>query len=179
MRKVPKLPRPRVIQELRARLSAAELQTITSPKQLEEVDADETPRFHLVQTSASFRVPKEEWLPFLARSECFLACPGLDMPLAHNLVEAMSVGTIPLTEYPEFFDPPLQHGFNCFTYDGAEGLIHVMRAILAADSETLATMREHVIRYYETHLTPTSFVKTLRARLPGDLRLGMNFLPPA
>ena len=39
------------------------------------------------------------------------------MPMCHNIIESMAVGVIPITNYPEWFDPDLEHMKNCIVFD--------------------------------------------------------------
>lgn len=55
--------------------------------------------------TSRFRIPKDQWLRYLGMSDFFLACPGMAMPFAHNMIEAMSVGAIPVTEYGDYYPP--------------------------------------------------------------------------
>src|SRR5260370_10572567 len=61
-------------------------------------------------------VMHSEWLKTLSRCEVFLAPPGISMPQCHNIIEAMAVGCIPLTNYIEWLSPPLTDGVNCFQF---------------------------------------------------------------
>src|SRR5690606_36436302 len=58
-------------------------------------------------------LPLEQWLELMSRSEFFIAPPGVLMPFSHNIIEAMGVGTIPITQYGHLFDPPLLDGETC------------------------------------------------------------------
>lgn len=99
------------------------------------------------------------WLEVLARADFFLAPPGIVMPMCHNIVEAMAVGTVPITNYPEWFDPDLRDGVECLCFGDARSLINAVECALEMPSERTRAMRRHAIRYYEDHLTPESFVR--------------------
>lgn len=53
----------------------------------------------------------------LASADFFLCQPGEIMPQCHNIVEAMAVGTIPLTNYPDWLSPPLVDGREALVFD--------------------------------------------------------------
>lgn len=105
----------------------------------------------------------EEWLTVLGRSEVLLAAPGVSMPLAHNLWEALALGTVPLLEYARQLVPPLEGGREAFEYAGADGLERELRRVLALGSETFEPMRAAGEEYYRRHGTVESFL----ARLEG------------
>src|SRR5262249_4061897 len=48
---------------------------------------------------AKHQLSPEEFLRSVALSDFFLCPPGCGMPHCHNIVEAMSVGSIPITNY--------------------------------------------------------------------------------
>jgi len=99
------------------------------------------------------RVNEENWLKTLSQSDFFLALPGIRIPLSFNIVEAMSVGTIPILEYSEIFHPQLTHMKNCIIYDGKEDLISKIRNVLKMKANEIAVLKRYVIQYYENHLS--------------------------
>jgi hypothetical protein len=109
------------------------------------------------------KVRRNAWLRTLAQSDFFLAPPGVVMPLCHNLIEALSVGTIPITEYANSLAPPLQPGRNCIAFRGKDDLIRKLREALAMTSDKIMQMREEVIRYSDEHLLPDSFARGIEA----------------
>lgn len=104
-----------------------------------------------------FRIPHTQWLDALSRCEVFVAPPGVFFPLCHNLVEAMSVGAIPLTNYADWHDPPLEHMRNCISFTTEEDLLDKARVALKMAPRELARMREEVVRYYDRCFNPDAF----------------------
>lgn len=111
--------------------------------------------------SSQVRIEFANWLPTLARADFFLAPPGIVMPMCHNIIEAMAVGTIPITNYPEWLDPPLRHGRECLVFDDEASLVERLRQPLAMDEAGIASMRAQVLDYYERYLRPDRFVRRL------------------
>jgi hypothetical protein len=107
------------------------------------------------------RITDNMWLNQLSRCNFFLACPGMVMPMCHNIIEAMSVGTIPITQYAEEFYPPLKHGINSLTFDTAEGAKTLILEAINMTEDKIDGMRKNVIEYYEEHLSPLAFRKRL------------------
>jgi hypothetical protein len=107
------------------------------------------------------RIKQGEWLKTVSKSDFFLCPPGVIFAWSCNLVEAMAVGTIPITNYPEWLFPPLQHGIDALIFSTLTELrdaIHLARRM----SETqIAEMRRNVIAFYEAHLAMKPFVRRL------------------
>lgn len=119
-------------------------------------------------------VMHSEWLKTLSRCEVFLAPPGNSMPQCHNIIEAMAVGCIPLTNYIEWLSPPLTDGVNCFQFRDEKGLRKRVFEILGADELSIASMRRHVIEYHDQYLAPESFLQKFRAQQVSRMRLFAN-----
>ncbi len=117
------------------------------------------------------RVSNENWLSVLSRAEFFLACPGFIQPLCHNLIEAMSLGVIPILEHPELLNPPLENGKNCIVFSGKKQLVEKIREVLAMQEEQIQQLRANVIDYYEKYLSPESFCAKLEGRKENRLTL--------
>jgi len=109
------------------------------------------------------RIQDARWLETLATSDFFLCPPGYVMPMCHNTVEAMGVGTIPIINYAEWFDPSLEHMRNCVVFHDRSDLLAKMDQVLAMDQGRIAAMRQAVIAYYEEHLAPQSFMRKVEA----------------
>ncbi|XLS28018.1 hypothetical protein ACJD0Z_12500 [Flavobacteriaceae bacterium M23B6Z8] len=115
----------------------------------------------LLVRSSLLKIPFNQWLPTLAKSDFFLACSGSRMPMCHNVVEAMAVGTVPILEYPEYFHPPLEHELNCIVYSGLSDLYLKVQEVLAMKEEEIATLKQNAISYYETYLAPEKWISDL------------------
>jgi glycosyltransferase involved in cell wall biosynthesis len=119
-------------------------------------------------------VEQSGWLKTLSRCDVFLAPPGVFMPQCHNIIEAMAVGCIPLTNYADWFSPPLVDGVNCFRFHGGKELQERIASILATDQAALNAMRQRVVEYYDRHLAPKGFLERLRAHTGSQIRLYVN-----
>ena len=107
-------------------------------------------------------IASDEWLPFLARHRFFVCCPGVAQPLCHNLVEAMSVGTIPLIEYGNRLRPQLEDGVNAICFKGDEGLREAIRRIQGMSVIELNEMSLAAAAYHENYLRGDQFIASLR-----------------
>jgi hypothetical protein len=132
-------------------------------------DTDDTTDRHLMTPS--------EYLALMARSDFFLAPPGWVMPHCHNIIEAMSVGTIPVTNYGRYMTPPLQPDVDCIAFDTPEEAVQQLRRVLEMPPEQIARLRANVIRYHDQHLSAESFRRRLDAQPASDLTLRVNVEP--
>ncbi|WP_035563745.1 hypothetical protein [Hymenobacter sp. IS2118] len=98
------------------------------------------------------------WMPQLAQTNFFLACPGFAQPMCHSLTEAMAIGTIPILEHPEYLFPPLENKKNCIAFAGKSGLKQAIEEVLAMTVAEIELMRSNVVDYYEEHLSGAAVV---------------------
>ena len=106
-------------------------------------------------------IPPRRWLEALAKADFFLACPGVGMPLCHNLIEAMAAGCVPILQYAAYLTPPLDDGVTCMAFADARSLGEVVAAVLAMSPERIRGMRANVRRHYQDFLTPGRFSQRL------------------
>lgn len=123
------------------------------------------------------KIPLDQWLRFLSKADFFLACPGITIPFSHNAIEAMSVGTIPITNYGHLFNPPLTEMETCISFSTEEELVAKVRLLLSLGDEDIAAMRAKVVRYYEQHLDYLSRVPSLMPS--GDNTMELYFINEA
>ncbi|MDW8322984.1 MAG: hypothetical protein RMK60_02675 [Burkholderiales bacterium] len=151
-----KLPREPIVQFIRTRFAPRVL--VQDAVELARMLANSYVSACVLTASSAVRIDVADWLPTLAQADFFLCPPGIVMPMSHNIIEAMAVGTIPITNYPEWMDPPLRHGVDCLAFDTLAELESVLRLALALDAAQIAQMRSAVIDYYERYLRPQGFV---------------------
>lgn len=153
-----KIPRFQVINFLTNTLNQDEVINVTDADQLGMQKASST---LTVVDADNFKIEAQDWLGTLRNFAFFLACPGSDMPMCHNVIEAMAVGSIPLLEYPEYFHPPLQSGVNCIAFQGQADLLTQLLCIKNMREDEVSQLREGVISYYEQYLVPRAWVERL------------------
>jgi hypothetical protein len=107
------------------------------------------------------RVGRNEWLPIISSCDFFLCLPGVLMPMSHNVVEAMSVGTIPILNYPEWMSPMPINRVNCLIYSTLHELYEVIDFVLNIDKNEIDKMRTGVLEYYDKYMDPATLVKSL------------------
>lgn len=96
----------------------------------------------------------ERWLEEIARADFFLALPGSHMPMCHNVIEALAVGSVPILSYAHWFAPALRDGVDCLLYDSEESLIVALKHALSMSPDKVREMRKQAARYYDAHLAP-------------------------
>ena len=107
------------------------------------------------------KIPQERWLEALAKADFFLACPGVGMPLCHNVIESLAAGAIPILQYSAYLPPPLEDGVNCLAFSNAAGLREVIERALAMNQQEIQRLRAGVKAYYDAFLAPGRFAKRL------------------
>ncbi len=103
-------------------------------------------------------IPIDQWLATLAKHQFFLCCPGIAQPMCHNIVEAVSVGVIPIIEYAQRLTPALEDGVNAIVFEGRDGLRKAINRIDQMTPASIARMSENVADYYDTHLDRQTFL---------------------
>ncbi|MFK8113321.1 MAG: hypothetical protein AB8B91_14045 [Rubripirellula sp.] len=130
----------------------------------------------VISDSRVDKIDASEWLPTLARFQFFLCCPGASQPTCHNMVEAMSVGTVPIIEYADRVTPRLEDGVNAICFSGADGLDQAIQRIERFSAQQLRELSQNAARFYDQHLCGTKFLAGLRDG-KFDLSAGKICLP--
>lgn len=121
-------------------------------------------------------IPINRWIEVLSSFDFFVATPGYCMPHAHNLMEAMAVGTIPVLQYHGQLQPPLIPNEHCIEFADPEGLIAAIHHVLELSDEQVTSMQESVLQYYMNHVDPAAVVPQIFevADIEKKLRLYFN-----
>jgi hypothetical protein len=114
------------------------------------------------------------YLSFLERCSFFIAPPGFRMPLCHNLIEAMSVGTVPILSYGNWLHPPLCDGIDSLRFETLDELQTVVEQALAMSEDDIRMLRSGVSAYYEDHLSVDSFAQKLCPQLERSPTIVVN-----
>ena len=102
-------------------------------------------------------IPSEEWRHYLSSANFLFCAPGMTMPMCHNVIEAMSVGVVPIINYQNWLNPSLIDGKNSLLYNSEESIHQVInRALQMNDSEYLV-VQKNVIAYYESYYKDYDF----------------------
>lgn len=149
--------------EVLAALAAAfPSRVLTSISSLDPANSDRPRRPIVISDSRVDPIDATDWLPTLARAQFFICCPGSSQPVCHNLIEAMSVGTIPIIEYGDRVTPELCDGEQAICFRGRRGLIEAIERVDALTAEQIARLSRNAAQFYDEHLCCTSFLRQLR-----------------
>jgi hypothetical protein len=124
------------------------------------LDSDDAHDFVFCETQHCKILP-QRWLEALAKADFFLACPGVVMPLSHNVIEALATGAIPILQYATYLSPPLEDGINCLAFHDTTSLRDVIDRALKMPQEEIQQLRAGVRAYHDEFLTPGRFTKRL------------------
>lgn len=105
----------------------------------------------------SCKIPRDRWLDALGKADFFLACPGVGMPLCHNLIEAMAAGAVPVLQYASYLPHPLTDRVNCMAFHTAASLRDTLDEILNLPPAHILELRANVRQYYQDILSPGRF----------------------
>lgn len=108
-------------------------------------------------------VDQSQWLSLLGTASFFLAPPGVVKPLSHNITEALAVGTIPITNYPEWLTPPLVDGETCLAFTTLDELERQLERAANMPPDELARMRANAARYYDMNVATRAVAPRLLA----------------
>lgn len=106
--------------------------------------------------------------PHLALFNFFLCCSGVVKPICHNVIEAMSVGTIPLIqkEYAEILYPNLEHKKNAIIFNDFEDLSMILKnELFTFSDEEIKDMQKNVLTYYNEFLSPSGMIENLNQNI--------------
>jgi hypothetical protein len=137
---------------------ASDTTLVQDPGSLKEILGGGSQEKIVIFDGTKARLGREEWFPALGRCEYFLAMPGVRMPMSHNLIEAMALGSIPVLNYPDWLSPCLVHGENCLAFSERESVGQAVEAVLKATHEDTRRLRGAVLDYFDTYMPPSAFI---------------------
>lgn len=95
-------------------------------------------------------IATEKWRYYLSAADFIFCAPGMTMPLCHNVIEALSVGVIPILNYPNWLNPSLQDGVNCLVYNG-KNLFEVIDKALEMNALEKKKLSENASLLYDMY----------------------------
>jgi hypothetical protein len=112
----------------------------------------------------NFSIPIEDLLNTLGSFNFYFACPGVIIPFSHNIIEAMSAGSIPLIQhaYAEMLQPPLVNNKNAIVYKDFDDLQKKIEYCYNLPEDLLNEMNSNVLKYYNEHLTPQAVIQKIQ-----------------
>ena len=134
---------------------------------LKQIEEGSLKRKFAFAIKENFELPMEDVRETLSNFNFYFCCPGVVMPLCHNVIEAMSVGTIPLIqkEYAEVMYPNLTDGENAIVFDDLKHLDSILNDLFEMSESEVSRMRENVLQYFQDYLTPEGMIEHLNESL--------------
>ncbi|BDS07812.1 hypothetical protein NT6N_28520 [Oceaniferula spumae] len=164
------IPRNEVVNLVKKHLSEGHVKEVSCEQDLL------TPSAHIFQCVESdrYRIPADQWMSTLQRADFFLCCPGVSMPLCHNLIEALACGTIPILQYSHYMNPELINGENCLTYHDRPSLARAIDLAARMPVSALRIMRENALSYYHRYLSEGRFAEQILTSGTKETNLLLN-----
>jgi hypothetical protein len=156
-----KATRSEIYDTLNKRLSS---NILVKPKSVEELFTCDFKKNIVLNRTADLEIPQKQFLEILSRCDFFLFVPGVIHPICHNNFESMSVGSIPILEYPELFYPPLEHNKNCIVFNGVDDLINKINIALQMPESEKVKLRNGVNMYFKENMHHQSIIKEIIKR---------------
>lgn len=150
---------------------------IKNKEHLKQIIAEKPIGKYIFAEKYVYPLPMEEVQNTLSEFRFFLCCPGVVMPLCHNVIEAMAVGTIPLIqrEYAHVMYPHLKHGKNAVIFENSDDLKDILENKLFTTSEIdFKIMSENVLQYYRDFLSPKSVVESINRNIKSGATIYLN-----
>ena len=126
-----------------------------------------------IADNARVRFEPKAYREFISRFNFFLALPGIHMPISHNIIEAMSLGTIPFVHqsYAKHMYPPLEHMKTAFIFDDFNFMNNSIDALFSVNQTMVENMRTEVQKYYQKYLTPSAVIRNIEANNGSEIKL--------
>lgn len=102
-------------------------------------------------------IPTEKWRQFLSTADFLFCVPGMTMPLCHHVLEAMSMGVIPILNYPNWLNPSLKEDIHCLVFQELSDINQMIEKALSLSEEKKLEMSNNVQRYYKTYYENYTF----------------------
>jgi hypothetical protein len=96
-------------------------------------------------------IPTSKWRYYLSSADFIFCAPGMTMPMCHNILEAMSVGVIPILNYPHWLNPSLENDLNCLVYKNISDINFIIDKALSMSDNKKNEMLKNVIEYYKSY----------------------------
>lgn len=125
--------------------------TITGTEFKEQLEASVYKGSFVVMKWQQGAIPSEEWRHYLSSAKFLFCAPGMTMPMCHNVIEAMSVGVVPIINYQNWLNPSLVDEKNALLYESEASISQVIDKALQMDDSEYFALQKNVISYYESY----------------------------
>jgi hypothetical protein len=143
------------------------LTEVTSKVDLDEFLASERDKECIVLDKNKIFIKMENLRSVLCEFPFFLAFPGVNIPHCHNIVEAMSVGSIPIIHknYASLWSPELKHLETAIVYSNLDDLYEILKLVFDLEENIVEKMHLNVLNFYHDNLTPNAVVNKMEKNI--------------
>ncbi len=131
--------------------------TITGTEFKEQLESSIFKNSFVVMKWQQGAIPSEEWRHYLSSAKFLFCAPGMTMPMCHNVIEAMSVGVVPIINYQNWLNPSLIDGKNALLYNSEESIHQVINRALQMSQQEYKQLQNNVVEYYKTFYQEYNF----------------------
>jgi len=128
-----------------------QLLSITGNELIQDLHTDRFKDNFVLMKWQSGAISTEKWRYYLSSADFIFCAPGMTMPMCHNVLEAISVGVIPILNYPHWLNPSLTDNFNCLVYQDASDIKFVIDKALSLSIDEKLEIARNVIEYYKKY----------------------------
>lgn len=146
-------------------LKHRKLHSITGNELMQRLNSGEFKNKFVMMKWQTGAIPSQKWRYYLSSADFIFCAPGMTMPMCHNVIEAMSVGVIPILNYPHWLNPSLQNNFNCLVYESISDIESIINKALSLEIELKNEMVKNVINYYQDYYEKYHFENDGHAEL--------------
>lgn len=133
------------------------LLTVTGNELIQKLDSGEFKDKFVLMKWQTGAIPSYKWRRYLSAADFIFCAPGMTMPMCHNILEAMSVGVIPILNYPHWLNPSLEDEINCLVYHDLSDIETVINKALSLSVERKKDMAKKVSTYYKAYYETFDF----------------------
>jgi len=167
------LSRVQILDSVKEQLDSSLVREPTGFEQLIQVSVGASPNV-TIATTETCSIPSEKWLSSLQQADFYLACPGVDMPLCHNLIEALSAGSIPILQYNQYLSPALVHKVNSLVFTDQQSLATAINEALNMSQQQISELRHNARQYYLDHHQAGAFLQKVITSPEPSVTLFLN-----
>lgn len=99
-----------------------------------------------------FRIAQNEWLDIIGKSRHFVCTPGVRYPYCQNLNEAMACGSVPILQYPDFYQPSLRDGANALVFSNGVDFAKTIGRALETNPADWGQISRSAVEYHDSRL---------------------------
>lgn len=124
------------------------------------ISSDADNQVVLIDTQNDFSIGLQNLKKITRQFNFYLALPGTVIPHCHNLIEAMSVGCIPIIQksYAQSLHPNLENNKNSLFFEDLKDLDEVINKAFNFSDLEILNLRVEVLDYFNSHLTANAIV---------------------